>query len=198
MFNNIKCGGGGAEPIPSWAVYCNEVNGWCGTTDSHKDAQTSTEFDFVANSSSCDGENMIAGSAIGISECEEECREAGYANPFDAERLDVYTGCCNRLSCAQACMSRVVGLSKRACKDMVHTVAAGNKCNVVIHGRRYDVCGPRNADACQVEPTVEGGLHGCEIGSNAPTSIIDPFCWIYNEVLEHFVPYGPGSEVGLL
>ena len=92
MFNNVKCGGGGAEPIPSWAVYCNEVNGWCGSTDAHKDAQTSAEFDFVANSSgSCDGDSMIAGSAIGISECVNECHMAGYANTFDAERLDVYT-----------------------------------------------------------------------------------------------------------
>ena len=175
------------------------MNGWCGSTDAHKDAQTSAEFDFVANSSgSCDGDSMIAGSAIGISECVNECHMAGYANTFDAERLDVYTGCCNRLSCAQACMSRVVGLPKRDCKDMVRTVAAGNRCDIVVHGRRYDLCGPRNANACQVEPTEEGGLHGCEIGEMAPTSFIDPFCWIYNEVLEHFVPYGPASAVGLL
>lgn len=31
MFNGAKCSG-----TPSWAVYCNTANGWCGTSSGHK------------------------------------------------------------------------------------------------------------------------------------------------------------------
>merc|ERR1719499_949765 len=29
----------------SWALYCNEANGWCGNTNAHKNAQPSTTYD---------------------------------------------------------------------------------------------------------------------------------------------------------
>jgi hypothetical protein len=29
----------------SWAVYCNETNGWCGPSDAHRDKQASTAYD---------------------------------------------------------------------------------------------------------------------------------------------------------
>lgn len=48
-FGNVKCGGGGETPEPAWALYCNEDNGWCGSGDTHKDAQESDAYDFVAN-----------------------------------------------------------------------------------------------------------------------------------------------------
>ena len=126
QFNNITCGGGGAEPIPSWAVYCNEENGWCGITDAHRNAQASTAYDFEADSGGyCDGEDTNAVTAYSVRECLDECREAGYSSLLGTQFPDVFSGCCNKLSCAQACMSRVNGLSVHACQDLVHSVAAG-------------------------------------------------------------------------
>jgi hypothetical protein len=45
LFDNTKCTGtysGRTAP-----EYCNEGNGWCGTTSAHKNAQASTAFDYV-------------------------------------------------------------------------------------------------------------------------------------------------------
>ena len=200
QFNNITCGGGGAEPIPSWAVYCNEENGWCGITDAHRNAQASTAYDFEADSGGyCDGEDTNAVTAYSVRECLDECREAGYSSLLGTQFPDVFSGCCNKLSCAQACMSRVNGLSVHACQDLVHSVAAGNDCRVEVDGRGYHVCDlwNSNASACQVEPTVESALFGCRIGGKPLVGTMDPFCWIYDEREGCFVPFGPGSSVGL-
>jgi len=39
---------------PAGAIYCNEANGWCGNTEEHRNAQPSTEYDFIAASDLAD------------------------------------------------------------------------------------------------------------------------------------------------
>ena len=48
-----RCGGGGSTPEPDYAIYCNEENGWCGDTTTHRDAQPGNSYDFLANSGGC-------------------------------------------------------------------------------------------------------------------------------------------------
>jgi hypothetical protein len=50
-FGNTKCTGkySGADS----PEYCNEANGWCGTTSAHKNAQASTTYDYVPPSGRC-------------------------------------------------------------------------------------------------------------------------------------------------
>lgn len=46
-----KCSG-----TPSWAIYCNEDNGWCGDTEAHRTMQPSDAYDMVkcSPSTACD------------------------------------------------------------------------------------------------------------------------------------------------
>lgn len=39
-----------------WAVYCNEDNGWCGTTCRHKHAQSADRYDWEP--SNCKGKEL--------------------------------------------------------------------------------------------------------------------------------------------
>lgn len=39
-------GGRCNKGLADYAVYCNTANGWCGTTDEHKNAQASDEYDW--------------------------------------------------------------------------------------------------------------------------------------------------------
>ena len=50
LFNHVRCGGTGVTEYPAGAIYCNEANGWCGNTEEHRNAQPSTEYDFIAAS----------------------------------------------------------------------------------------------------------------------------------------------------
>ena len=47
LFDSVRCN----PNLESWAIYCNEGNGWCGNTDDHKNAQESDKFDY--NPSKC-------------------------------------------------------------------------------------------------------------------------------------------------
>ena len=137
-------------------------------------------------------------SAMSAKECFDGCQAGGYACDQGAELRDHYWGCCNTLSCMQTCMMRVSGLSFSDCTAQVSiTATPGSECEFTVAGRRYNVCRTFEASACQVEPTVQGGLYGCEIGSLPNASAIDPYCWIYKEG-HGFESFGRGSEVGLL
>jgi hypothetical protein len=50
LFNHIRCGGTGVTEYPVGAIYCNEANGLCDDNEAHRNAQPSTEYDFVAAS----------------------------------------------------------------------------------------------------------------------------------------------------
>ena len=41
-FGNVRCN----PDLASYAMYCNESNGWCGITNGHRDAQASDKFDY--------------------------------------------------------------------------------------------------------------------------------------------------------
>ena len=47
LFGFVRCN----ADLVSYAIYCNEANGWCGNTKAHKNGQTSDEFDY--NPSQC-------------------------------------------------------------------------------------------------------------------------------------------------
>jgi len=58
----------------SWAVYCNEDNGWCGKTTAHRDAQVSDKFDESQIPIRCDGhlESPISLAVTAASENEHD------------------------------------------------------------------------------------------------------------------------------
>ena len=45
-FGNVRCN----KNLISYALYCNEHNGWCGNTEAHKNAQASDIYDFKPES----------------------------------------------------------------------------------------------------------------------------------------------------
>jgi hypothetical protein len=45
LFYDAKCTG--AFSKAGDPEYCNEANGWCGTSEKHRDAQPSTEYDYA-------------------------------------------------------------------------------------------------------------------------------------------------------
>jgi hypothetical protein len=40
LFDGMYC-----TDTTDFTIYCNEINGWCGNTDEHKNAQPSTAYD---------------------------------------------------------------------------------------------------------------------------------------------------------
>jgi len=138
-------------------------------------------------------------SAMSAKECFDGCRAGGYGCLQGSVLSDHYWGCCNALSCMQTCMMRVSGLSFDDCTHQVSiTSSLGSECEFTVAGRRYNMCLTFEESACQVEPTVESGLYGCEIGSLPNISAIDPYCWVFKEGTTDFEPLGRGSEVGLI
>jgi hypothetical protein len=136
------------------------------------------------------------GSAQSASECYAACQQQGFGCGFGAGLLDEYNGTSNALSCMQTCMMRVGGVDAETCVGHVDQVASGTECVVTIDDRRYRVCG--DEAICEVAPTVASGRAGCSMGATPNTTDIDPFCWVYNEILGRFEAFGYGSEVGLL
>ena len=149
------------------------------------------------------------GNAVTAEECHQQCSVAGYSHEhcgFGASLLDEYFGSGGALSCIQACMMRVggripidgaAGSDHDACNDYVERIfdgTAGPVCDLEIAGRTYHLCGD---SMCQVAPSLEGGLYGCQIGSVPSHDEVDPFCWVYNEKCKAFEPWGFGSEIGL-
>jgi hypothetical protein len=79
LFGNAKCTGtysGAANP-----EYCNEANGWCGTTSGHKNAQASTAFDYVPPKLS----KIIVTTAVTWNQAQALARKSGGRLPTDQE-----------------------------------------------------------------------------------------------------------------
>jgi len=157
------------------------------------------------------------GSAMGARECEQSCALAGHE--YWAESYQYWDhngpaeplGCCGHLTCMQTCMMRVTGVDHAACIALVNEVHQAFEsapseypCDVEIGGRQYNICGggrePRLPGTERGEATLQGGLHGCEVGAkpSATANTTDPFCWVYDEFQARFEPFGHGSTVGLL
>ena len=69
LFNHVRCGGTGVTEYPAGAIYCNEANGWCGNTEEHRNAQPSTEYDFIAASETLVNNALFATPFGAVSVC---------------------------------------------------------------------------------------------------------------------------------
>ena len=130
-------------------------------------------------------------------ECFDACKAGGYSCGGGTELREKDVGCCNRLSCFQACIMRVRGLSLSECSQQVYDAAQGSACSLSISGFMYDICNGFGESTCEVSPTIESGLYGCHLGDTPNASAVDPYCWVYREDLQSFEPFGQGSQVGL-
>jgi hypothetical protein len=65
----VRCGGTGVTEYPAGAIYCNEANGWCGNTEEHRNAQPSTEYDFIAASETLVNNALFATPFGAVSVC---------------------------------------------------------------------------------------------------------------------------------
>jgi len=136
--------------MDSWAVYCNEANGWCGSSSAHRHAQSSDEYDWEP--------------AACTARCAAECKSQGF--------------CCNNykigsnqmISCAQACMIRTRGLSQAMCTSHCSR-HGGSGCRKKINRDTYRFCsrctdltnspkcahGVASPDACQTGCLMTNG-----------------------------------------
>lgn len=68
-----KFGGALCAGNPSWAVYCNTENGWCGKTEAHKTAQPGNDFDLSSLPDTCKGSDAMRKAPCSMAKNEGEC-----------------------------------------------------------------------------------------------------------------------------
>jgi len=114
-YGHVRCN----KAIDSWQVYCNEHNGWCGSTANHRDAHPSDEYDWEPAACSA--------------RCAAECKSQGWCCN------DYKIGSDQQISCAQACMIRALGLDQVSCTS--HCNRNGRSgCSKVINGKQFSFC----------------------------------------------------------
>jgi len=89
LYNHQTC----STYYNSNALYCNENNGWCGNTEAHRDAQTSTKYDDSQLVGACRPSTdmpdiVLIGDSILDNKCDEDEDSLGHAQFYGYARDD--------------------------------------------------------------------------------------------------------------